>query len=252
MSNARKILLVSDDLTERAGWEKVLSDRGHAVAGVASAEDALWQLGQGPCDIVLTERVLRGMSGLELTGEVQALQAGLPVLVLTDAAPPPAASPGVTEYLRKPLAAGQIADAAERVLQSSPSVVDTTQTSVVETATVQKLPKPVRRLKNIILFLLAPFIGLFYLLTFPAVGIAMLAWAALRQKKKKAEEAGPLPPVLSVKRGLLKSIFMVPAVFVVGVFYAVIGPVLGIGVLVWFGFQAWGEAGAKAVGAGEA
>jgi hypothetical protein len=35
----------------------------------------------------------------------------------------------------------------------------------------------------------------------------------------------------------------------VGVAYAVATPILGIGVVLWFSFKAWGKLGAKAMGA---
>ena len=78
-------------------------------------------------------------------------------------------------------------------------------------------------LKNIALFLAAPFIGLAYLLTFPLVGLGMLAWMA--GKKLLANER-TRPVVLAV------------AAPFVTVAFVTVGPVLGLGALAWIGARA--------------
>ena len=119
----------------------------------------------------------------------------------------------------------------------------------VEVAPEQTGSKSIRRIKNVVLFVLAPFVGLVYLLSFPIVGIGMVVWATLKKKKQSAESGAGAFPDAPAQRSLLKTIAMVPAAFLVGVAFAVAGPILGIGVLLWFGFEAWGRAGAKAMSA---
>jgi hypothetical protein len=78
----------------------------------------------------------------------------------------------------------------------------------------------VRRVKNVALFFAAPFIGLAYLLAFPLVGFALLAWIAVKAAMK-SEKARPIA-------------FALAAPFVALVFVAV-GPIVGLGALVWTG-----------------
>jgi hypothetical protein len=33
----------------------------------------------------------------------------------------------------------------------------------------------------------------------------------------------------------------------IGLAYVIVGPIVGLGMLLWFGFQAWGKLGAKAL-----
>jgi len=46
-------------------------------------------------------------------------------------------------------------------------------------------------LKNALLFLMAPFVGLVYAVLLPFVGIGMLAWVALKKEPKEATPAQP-------------------------------------------------------------
>ncbi|MGH7233162.1 MAG: sigma-54-dependent transcriptional regulator [Nitrospiraceae bacterium] len=49
----------------------------------ATAEGALQLLGERPVDLVLTDMVLPGMSGLDLVGQIQTIDRHLPVLIIT-------------------------------------------------------------------------------------------------------------------------------------------------------------------------
>ena len=101
--------------------------------------------------------------------------------------------------------------------------------------------------KNIALFLAAPFVGLAYILTFPIVGLGMLAWMAIQAQKKKSEESAKLRPAARATSSLAKSAAMFLAAPFIGLAYVIVGPILGLGMLLWFGFQAWGRLGAKAL-----
>lgn len=249
MSNSRNILLVANESAEATTFSKTLSARGFAVTATASGEDALWKLDHGSYDCVFIEAVLRGISGLEVAQEIHALDLKLPVVVITEAAFE-AAPEGVTEFLRRPWTPEQIADAASRVLHlTEAELAQQAQMPAVEVAPEQTGSKSIRRIKNVVLFVLAPFVGLVYLLSFPIVGIGMVVWATLKKKKQSAESGAGAFPDAPAQRSLLKTIAMVPAAFLVGVAFAVAGPILGIGVLLWFGFEAWGRAGAKAMSA---
>ena len=194
MSNARRILVVDDDPVETESFEKALSGKGYAVTTAPSGEDALWQLSNDKYDAVITCLLLRGMSGLEVAEEIFASQPWLPVVIIaghgSEAAQARAGAVGVAEFLRKPLSPGQLAEATIRALQSMKSVAaPQPRTSAAEVAPRQAMIKFALRLRDIVLFLLAPFIGLVYLLTLPIVGLGALAWFAFKSREPVSEEA---------------------------------------------------------------
>ena len=78
-------------------------------------------------------------------------------------------------------------------------------------------------LKNVALFLAAPFVGLFYLMTFPLFGLGMLAWMA--GKKLLANEKAR-PVVLAIAAPFATIAFVT------------VGPVVGLGALAWIGGRA--------------
>jgi len=252
VSSVSKILLVGDDPVERASFEKVLAGKGYAVVTASSGEEALWQLSIGKCDAVFTNMTLRGMSGLEVAEEIHASQPWLPVVIITsygsDDAQSRAAAVGVTTFLPQPVSSGQLAETAERVLQAAQSVSALRpQTAAAEARPPQAMIGFALRLRDVVLFLLAPFIGLAYLFAFPIVGLGTLAWLAFKAKEPVTEEAEPLHPAASAGPGVLKTIAMMLAVVISGVVYAVVGPILGIGLILWASFEAWGKLGAKAL-----
>ena len=76
MRPARNILLVEDEPTLQRILGSVLSDAGHRVESVGTAEQALERL-QGPgvdIDLVLSDKNLPAMNGLELLDAVRALE----------------------------------------------------------------------------------------------------------------------------------------------------------------------------------
>jgi len=75
-SPQRFILLVEDEPTLQRILGSVLGDAGHRVEAVGTAEAALDRLDEGDVDLVLTDKNLPKMSGLELLAEVRRQEAG--------------------------------------------------------------------------------------------------------------------------------------------------------------------------------
>jgi len=252
MSNVRKILVVDEDPDVKKSFEQVLSGKGYAVVPASSGEDALWELANGTYDAVFTDVVMRGMSGLDMAEEIHARHPGLPVVIVTDdgsaAVQERAAAARVAGFLHKPLLPEQLADTAAHVLQAAASAATPQrQTTAAEAAPAQAIPKPLSRLKGVFLFLLAPFVGLFYIIIFPVVGLGMLASLVLSTDTKKTVEAEPLQPAAPAKLRVLKIVAMMIIATAIGIAYAVVAPLLGIGVLIYFSVQAWGKLGARAI-----
>ena len=252
MSNPYKVLVVDDDPVTREGFEKDLAGKGYTVITATSGEDALWQVSNDRYDAVVASMRLRGISGLEVAEEIQASQLRVPVIIIADAGTEDALKAATTagvaaEILRRPVSPGRLAETIDRVLRSRKADAGLQPPSpVAEVAPRQTMIRFALRLRDIVLFLLAPFIGLVYLLSLPIVGLGLLAWHAFKSREPATEKAATPQPAMAGP-GALKTFGMMLAVGISGVAYAVFVPILGIGLILWAGFQAWGRLGARAV-----
>jgi putative two-component system response regulator len=79
------ILVIDDEEVIRRVIVEILRDAGHDAVGVATAEDGLERLGNDELDLVVSDVVMPGVSGLELLGEVRRRRPSLPVILVTGA-----------------------------------------------------------------------------------------------------------------------------------------------------------------------
>lgn len=77
------ILIVEDELLERAIYADLLQDHGYEVLAVATASRALECLRLQPVDLILVDLLLPGMSGLELIERLRTVAPETPVIVVT-------------------------------------------------------------------------------------------------------------------------------------------------------------------------
>ncbi|MFZ6764720.1 response regulator [Pseudoroseomonas sp. WGS1072] len=104
-----RIMVVDDDPGVRSITTAFLTDLGHQVTEVPSGEAALATLEQGAgCDLVVTDLVMPGMSGVELARRLRATYPCLPLLVLTGYADPELLPEGLP-LLRKPFRQNELA-----------------------------------------------------------------------------------------------------------------------------------------------
>jgi len=78
------ILLVDDDALVSAGTAAMLEDLGHTIREVGSAAEALAVLdgaGAAAVDLVITDHVMPGMSGVELARRLRDIRPDLPVIL---------------------------------------------------------------------------------------------------------------------------------------------------------------------------
>jgi CheY-like chemotaxis protein len=256
MSALHKVLVVDDDPVVARSFDRVLSAKGYAVITAASGQEALNKLETENYDVVFTDIKMPGMSGLEMAEQVKERRPWLPVVIITGYGSPDnearAEAAGVSSFLRKPLSPDMIEGSAQKALSEKDATAqaasETARMAWPETTVAPRASNPaVRFVKNVALFLAAPFVGLAYILTFPIVGLGMLAWTAIQAQKKKAEEAAALKPAVPAKPSALKTMAMMIAAPLIGLAFVVAGPIIGLGLLLWFGFQAWGKLGAKAL-----
>ncbi|MGD0331934.1 MAG: response regulator [Xanthobacteraceae bacterium] len=257
MKISRSVLVVGDDEAVIKAFEQVFSGKGFAVATARSGEDALWTLDHDSYDAVFTALELRGLSGLELADEVHAEKPRLPVFIIAGTEPTTsqeraaAAATGVAGFLRKPLSPEQISATADQVLKVVESFAPLQpRTAEAKTASPSPTKVFVSRLRDIVLFLLAPIVGLIYILLFPVVGFGMLIWLGLTRvsaKREISEIAAPAPLSGHARPSILITVVKICGVALIGIAYGLVGPILGLGVLAWFFFEAWGKLGAEVI-----
>ena len=193
MSALRKVLVVDDDAVVGKSFHRVLSEnKGYFVTTVENAHEALKQIREQSFDVVFTDIKMPGMDGVELTERVKASQPWTPVVIITGYGTAEnearARAAGVSDFVRKPLSPEMIEESAAHALrEAAPEVAPEAMPAPVEQVHVEVIEKE-SRIKNIALFLAAPFIGLAYAVMLPVVGVVMLAKVALQARKAKSQQ----------------------------------------------------------------
>jgi len=255
MGAIRKVLVVDDDPVVGKSFDRVLSGKGYAVITASDGREALSKLDAENYDLVFTDIKMPGMSGLEMAEQLKQRQPWLPVVIVTGYGSPDnetrAEAAGVSAFLRKPLSPEMIENSAEKALLGNAAVAHSAvpapaAAEAAEASAPGALQNIARVVKNIALFLAAPFVGLAYILTFPIVGLGMLAWMAVEAQQKKSAESAKAHPTPAVS-SIAKSTAIFLAAPFIGLVYVIVGPIVGLGMLLWFGFQAWGKFGADAL-----
>jgi DNA-binding NtrC family response regulator len=188
MSALRKVLVVDDDPVVGKSFSRVLSEeKGYLVITAHNAAEALEKLREQEYDVVYTDIRMPGMDGLELAEKVKAKRPWTPVVIVTGygttANEDRAKAAGVADFLRKPLSPQMIEGSAAHALLAPASNLVAPQAAILASPLEAVRPEPPAsdsRLRNVALFLAAPFIGLAYAVLLPFVGIAMLAWVGGR------------------------------------------------------------------------
>jgi CheY-like chemotaxis protein len=184
MTTQARVLVVDDDPVIAKSFDRVLSGKGYAVIHASGGAEALEKLAREDYDAVFTDIRMPGMDGLEVAARIRAKQPWLPVVIITGYGAPSnearAMEIGVAGFLHKPLSPETIegsaraallrkaADAALRPAAATPAAATPAEHAGAE-------PGAVRTIKNVALFVAAPFIGLAYAVAFPFVGLVLLA-----------------------------------------------------------------------------
>jgi CheY-like chemotaxis protein len=237
MSALRKVLVVDDDPVIRKSFDRVLSARGYAVITAESGQEALNKLSREDYDVVFTDIRMPGMNGLEVAERVKASQPWLPVVIVTgygtEANEARAEAAGVCGFLRKPLSPELIEYSARQAVRERDTAAALPEASVAIEAGAALQSVAAGRdgvLKNIALFIAAPFVGLAYLLVFPFVGLGMIVWMGATAVAKRK---------LARKFGLVaKNVGLVIASPFMGLAYVLLFPFIGLALLAWMGVRA--------------
>jgi len=111
-----KILVVDDDPLVLANTAAILEDLGHEVAIATSGEEALALLEKGlAIDLIVTDQLMPGMTGLQLLAAVHRMRPELPCLVVSGYAEMSAEEVGQCPILAKPFTQAQLATMIGRI-----------------------------------------------------------------------------------------------------------------------------------------
>jgi len=241
MDAIKKVLVVDDDPVVGKSFDRVLSGKGYAVITARNGEEALNKLRAENYDVVFTDIKMPGMNGLEVAERVKASQPWLPVVIITgygtDANEARAKAAGVSGFLRKPLSPEMIEGSAREALLETAAAAAPAEAGVAAAVPALLAPaqdaKPATAatfVKNVALFIAAPFVGLAYLIAFPFIGLGMLAWMGGRELMKHS-------PVRKAAT-IAKNIVLVAAMPVIGLAFIIAFPFIGLAMLVWTGARA--------------
>lgn len=113
------ILFVDDDPLIAMSTTEMLEDLGHRVIGVSSARHALDIIrSEQPIDLMVTDHVMPGMTGLELAAASRQLRPSLPILLATGYAELPEGGPQLEiPRLAKPYHQDQLRDRLDQMLR---------------------------------------------------------------------------------------------------------------------------------------
>jgi CheY-like chemotaxis protein len=111
------ILFVDDDPLIAMSTVEMLEDLGHRVIGASSAAHALDILNsEQPLDLLVTDHVMPGMTGIELAAATRQVRPSLPILLATGYADLPEGTQVDLPRLAKPYHQDQLRDRLEQLL----------------------------------------------------------------------------------------------------------------------------------------
>src|SRR5213595_3243554 len=121
MPRPKTILWVDDEVEGLAAHRRFLEAQGFSIASAAHGDDALALLRRQSYSIVLLDEQMPGRRGLELIGEIRAIDAGMPVVMVTQSEDEgtlrEAIGVEVDDYLVKPVQPRQILSVVTRLLE---------------------------------------------------------------------------------------------------------------------------------------
>ncbi|MBI3129061.1 MAG: sigma-54-dependent Fis family transcriptional regulator [Candidatus Tectomicrobia bacterium] len=123
MNNGASILVVDDEERVRTLLSRLLTEEGYQVDAVASGEEALRAAEEGSYEVVLTDLMMPGMSGIELLVQLRRLNSETEVILLTahgtvDSAVE-AMRKGAFHYLSKPFKLDEVRVYVQKAVEES-------------------------------------------------------------------------------------------------------------------------------------
>jgi CheY-like chemotaxis protein len=122
---SERILIVDDEHVIAEMIRLLFQKLGYTIKTAPGGDEALEIFNSAPdeFDLVITDQVMPGMSGLDLTREIKKIRPEMPVILCTGyseiADPIKAKDLGVSEFLSKPVMTEDLAEAIRRVLDGT-------------------------------------------------------------------------------------------------------------------------------------
>jgi CheY-like chemotaxis protein len=193
MRNIPQVLVIDDDAVVGRSFERVLTEKGYEVDMALSGEEGLKDMDTTEYDVVFTDIKMPGIDGIEVAERIKAKCPWTPVVVITgygtEENEARASVLGVNGFVRKPLTPEMIESVTLKALEKQPEALVAANDEMVATvARVDDLAgwkKTFRIVRNILLFLAAPFIALSYIIALPFVGFYTFAKLAVEAWQKK-------------------------------------------------------------------
>lgn len=117
----RKILIVEDDSSTAAYLTKGLSEAGYAVEAAKDGRDGLFLASEGIFDLIIADRMLPGLDGLQMVSAIRAAGIATPVLVLSALAAVDdrvdGLKAGADDYLCKPFSFAELSARIEALVR---------------------------------------------------------------------------------------------------------------------------------------
>ena len=120
-----RILFVDDEEELVSFSKEILEQIGYEVVGKTASIDARLAFLSDPMqfDLVITDQTMPNITGFDLAVEFLEKRKDIPIVLCTGFSPPDlekkAMASGITEYVKKPLGARQLADMVSRLTQGT-------------------------------------------------------------------------------------------------------------------------------------
>ena len=128
MSDALKVLIIEDDPDVRLGCEQALQLEGIATESVGSAEEGQRRLQKDFRGIIVSDIRLPRMDGMAFLRQVQAIDAELPVVLITGhgdvSMAVQAMKDGAYDFIQKPFAPEYLVEVVRRALEKRRLVIE--------------------------------------------------------------------------------------------------------------------------------
>ena len=122
---ATESILFVDDEDMLVEWAKAALEKlGYRAAALTDPAEALKIFASDPSrfDLVITDQAMPAMSGMQLAGELLAIRPDIPIILCTGhsatVSPEKAKKAGIKEFLMKPVARQELAQAVRRALDA--------------------------------------------------------------------------------------------------------------------------------------
>lgn len=187
MSAHNRVMFVDDEEGVRLSYDRYFSSHGFDVETAVNGNDAVSHLKDEPVDVVVADLKMPGMNGVQLLEWMHDAQPDTRFILLTgygnEDVEQRVRELGAYEYLNKPISPDTLAAVVTAAMHIKPEVVEET-TEDVETA-VEAAPEaeavtvkgPARRTIEILVgLILAPILGLLFVMFLPVIGFGALFW----------------------------------------------------------------------------